>query len=115
MVNVNGVNEINRIIVSSTMGGTFNHAELNNRDLPNQHPIGAITGLQDLLDNLCTFTYEQSVVSNTWVIEHNLGRKPSVTVVDTADNVIYPAVQYINENSCVVTFNAATKGKAYLN
>ena len=62
-----------------------------------------------------TFVFEQGVVSDTWQITHNLNKKPSVTVVDTADNVIYPAVQYINENSCVVTFNAATKGKAYLN
>lgn len=62
-----------------------------------------------------TFVFEQGVVSVTWEIEHNLGKKPSVTVVDTADNVIYPAVQYIDDNNCVVTFNAATKGKAYLN
>lgn len=62
-----------------------------------------------------TFVFEQGVVSDTWQITHNLNKKPSVTVVDTADNVIYPAVQYINDNSCVVKFNAATKGKAYLN
>lgn len=62
-----------------------------------------------------TFVYEQAIASNSWTIEHYLGKKPSVTVVDSADNVIYPAVHYIDENSCVVTFNAATKGKAYLN
>lgn len=62
-----------------------------------------------------SFVFEQAIASDTWQITHNLNKKPSVTVVDTADNVIYPAVQYINDNSCVVTFNAATKGKAYLN
>jgi hypothetical protein len=62
-----------------------------------------------------TFVFEQGVVSATWQITHNLNKYPSVTVVDTADNVIHPAVKYIDDNSCVVTFNAATKGKAYLN
>lgn len=62
-----------------------------------------------------TFIYEQAIASDTWEITHNLGKKPSVTVVDSADNVFYPAVQYINENKLVVTMNGATTGKAYLN
>lgn len=32
--------------------GTFDHSELLYRDLPDQHPIHAITGLQDALDNI---------------------------------------------------------------
>ena len=32
-------------------GGTLDHNELENRDLPNQHPIGSITGLQGALDD----------------------------------------------------------------
>lgn len=32
--------------------GTFNHDELENRDLPNQHPISSITGLEDRLNDL---------------------------------------------------------------
>jgi len=62
-----------------------------------------------------TFVFEQAVSSDEWTITHNLGKHPSVTVVDTAENVIWPVVQYIDDNSCVVRFNAATKGKAYLN
>ena len=91
------------------------HQDLPGRDLPDQHPIEAITGLQDILGKLWTFTYEQGVASDTWVIEHNLGRKPSVVVVDSADNVFYPAVQYIDLNKVVITMNGATTGKAYLN
>ncbi len=37
-------------IVTSTMSG--NHPELRGRDLPNQHPMGAITGLEDALEGL---------------------------------------------------------------
>lgn len=61
------------------------------------------------------YVFEQAVASSTWEITHNLGKKPSVTVVDSADNVFYPAVQYIDLNTVVVTMNGATTGKAYLN
>lgn len=37
-------------IVTSTMSG--NHPELRGRDLPNQHPMSAITGLEDALNGL---------------------------------------------------------------
>lgn len=91
------------------------HDKLINRDLPDQHPISAITDLRDVLNKLWTFTFEQSTASSTWEITHNLGRNPSAVVVDSAGNVFYPAVQYINENQLVVTMNGATTGKVYLN
>lgn len=91
------------------------HNKLENRDLPDQHPIEAITDLRDILNRLWTFTFEQSIASNTWEITHNLGRNPSVVVVDSAGNVFYPAVQYVNENQLIVTMNGETTGKAYLN
>ena len=97
------------------VNSTARHDNLTNRDLPDQHPIAAITNLQEILNKLWTFTYEQGVASDTWTITHNLGRKPSVVVVDSADNVFYPAVQYIDLNTLVVTMNGATTGKAYLN
>ena len=37
-------------VVTRTSGGTFDHALLRNRDLDDQHPISAITGLQEALD-----------------------------------------------------------------
>ena len=44
----------NRLNPSGVPGGDSNsdHNELFNRDLPDQHPIHAITGLQDILDTL---------------------------------------------------------------
>lgn len=35
-------------------GGTMNHADLTNRDAAGQHPISAITGLQDEITELHT-------------------------------------------------------------
>lgn len=88
------------------------HNALFHRDLPDQHPISAITGLEQALN---TFVYEQGTASDTWVIVHNLNKYPSVTIVDSAGNVFTPAIQYDSKNQITVTMNGATTGKAYLN
>lgn len=62
-----------------------------------------------------TYIYHQDVASDTWTITHNLGAFPSVTVVDSGETVVVGSVQYINENSLVVTFSGAFSGTAYLN
>lgn len=61
------------------------------------------------------FAFEQATSSNIWIINHNLNKKPSVTVVDEYDRIVIPAVRYINDNTVELTFNFAFKGKAYLN
>ena len=43
--------DINISLASNSGGGTTNHNELLNRDLADQHPISAITGLQETLDS----------------------------------------------------------------
>ena len=62
-----------------------------------------------------TFVYEQSVASDTWIIEHNLDKNPSVSVIDSSGNEVIASVQYINKNTVIVTMRGAFKGKAYLN
>jgi len=91
------------------------HDRLINRELPDQHPISAITGLEEALQRADTFIFEQGIASDEWVIEHNLNKYPSVTVVDSADNTVIGYVTYDNENTITIKFNAAFKGKAYLN
>jgi hypothetical protein len=61
------------------------------------------------------FTFIQGVASATWIVNHNLDKKPSVTVVDTGDNEVWGCVQHIDENNLIITFSAAFTGKAYLN
>ena len=96
--------------------GTKDHSKLYNRELPSQHPISAITGLENALLNADkTFVFEQGVASNIWNITHNLNKYPSVTVVDSAGNEVIAEVTYTDLNRCVVTMTAAFKGKAYLN
>lgn len=62
-----------------------------------------------------TFVFEMGSAQTQWIIEHNLNKRPSVTVVDSADNVVTPAVQYLDDNHIKLEFNAAFKGTAYLN
>lgn len=62
------------------------------------------------------FYYEQSAPSKTWNITHNLGKKPVVTIVDSADTVIQPdEIKYYSRDSLVVKFLVEFAGKAYLN
>ena len=62
------------------------------------------------------YTHLQSVASDAWEIEHNLGKKPSITVVDSADTVIKPnEVIYNSNNKLTIYFLAKFAGKAYLN
>ena len=58
---------------------------------------------------------EIPVAASTWEINHNLGRFPSITTVDSAGSEITGAVTYNNENKITVVFNSATSGNAYLN
>lgn len=62
-----------------------------------------------------TFSFTQTVASKRWEIKHDLGKYPSVTIVDTGDNVVVGQVDYMDENNLVCIFNAAFSGKAYLN
>ena len=62
-----------------------------------------------------TYTHNQNQASATWVIPHNLGRHPSVVVIDSAGSLIIPDVQYDSANQVTVRFSAAFGGKAYLN
>lgn len=62
-----------------------------------------------------TYTHNQASASATWVITHNLGRHPSVVVIDSAGSAIISDVQYDSEYQVTVRFSAAFSGKAYLN
>jgi len=61
------------------------------------------------------YVHNQIVPSKTWVITHNLGKYPSVTIVDSANNVVIGEVKYDSLNQCTVTFTSEFSGKAYLN
>jgi hypothetical protein len=62
------------------------------------------------------FVFEQEIPSNLWHITHNLDKRPSVTVVDSAGNMQMPdEVTYESNNAITVKFLGAFAGKAFLN
>ena len=62
------------------------------------------------------FTFEQGIASDTWIIQHNLNKRPSVFVVDSANCVQIPdEIVYDSDNQVTVQFISAFAGKAYLN
>ena len=62
-----------------------------------------------------TFIFTQGVAATTWDITHNLGKFPSVSVVNNNDIVINGEVTYIDNNNVQLNFSAGFSGKAYLN
>ena len=62
-----------------------------------------------------TFVFTQGVAATTWNIQHNLGKFPSITVIDTGDTVVAGEYTYIDNNNVTLTFSAGFAGKAYLN
>ena len=123
---------------SIEVGGITEHNKLSNRDLPDQHPISAITGLREALDNVVnnieggsnieverqgdravinstTFIFEQGIASDVWVITHNLNKAPSITLVDSSGVEFQARKVYNSLNQVTIYLNGATTGKAYLN
>ena len=62
------------------------------------------------------YIHDQGSPASVWNIQHNLGKKPSVTVVSSTDAVVYGIVEYIDNNNVKLTFESgAFSGKAYFN
>lgn len=153
----------------------YDHNVLLNRDLPDQHPIDAITGLRQVVEKIPqieqevagkqdqlnaqqleavnsgitsadvaqigtsvqsisvenglgvertgqdvtisnpSFVFEQAIPSDTWVINHNLGKRPSITLVDSSGREFETEREYVNDNQVIVRLLSATTGFAYLN
>ena len=59
--------------------------------------------------------FTQGVPATTWNIQHNLGKFPSVSVINNNNIVINGEVTYIDNNNVQLNFSAGFTGKAYLN
>lgn len=62
-----------------------------------------------------TFVFTQGIPATTWNIQHNLGKFPSVSVINNNNVVINGEVTYIDNNNVQLNFSAGFSGKAYLN
>lgn len=59
--------------------------------------------------------HTQDVPSAQWTITHNLGKFPSVTIVDSTNSEVIGEVSFTSNNQVVLSFSGAFSGKAYLN
>jgi hypothetical protein len=62
-----------------------------------------------------TFVFTQDTPANPWIIEHDLDKFPSVTMVLSTGQVGMADIVYIDENNLTITFSGDESGKAYLN
>lgn len=62
-----------------------------------------------------TYIHTHMTAEAEWTIVHNLGKFPSVTVVDSAGSAVVGDVDYINKDTVKLTFSGAFSGYAYLN
>ncbi len=60
-------------------------------------------------------THVQASAADVWAVAHNLGKRPCVTVVDSAGDPVEGVVGYVDANNLTITFSAAFSGEAYLN
>lgn len=61
------------------------------------------------------FVHDQGTPATEWNIEHNLGKKPSVVVYDSAGTEVIGDIKYIDDDNVRISFSAAFSGKATLN
>lgn len=61
------------------------------------------------------FIFDQLVSSSEWMIQHNLEKYPSVTILDSAGTNVIGDVVYIDNNNLKIIFSSKMSGKAYLN
>lgn len=65
------------VVVQSGEGGTTRHSRLTERELPDQHPMSAITGLEDALKNAGTsFTTDETLTLEDGVLRVNTAHEP---------------------------------------
>lgn len=101
--------------------GVVNATSTNYNDLANKPKINGVELVgnktnQDLsIVNDKNYTHTQAVASTVWEVNHGLDKCPSVTVVDSAGNVVIGDVVYIDKNNVRITFVSAFSGKAYFN
>jgi hypothetical protein len=106
-----------KIVSFGLVGGVYtldllNYGGNGNLVLDKHYDFAAFTLSEDT-DK--TFIFTQIVPSLVWSVQHNLGKFPSVSVVDTGNTTVISQIDYIDNNNLTITNSAQFAGKAYLN
>lgn len=82
--------------------------------VPVTSTVTAITQGPQGPSGAAAFVYQQTAPATTWTINHNLGYKPSVELLDSGSQEIDGDVSHPSDNQTVVTLNPASAGLARL-
>ena len=96
-------------ILNYSLDDYFNRADCKPDLLP------ALRAFGEPLRAVCLFRSEQAQAAKVWTITHGLGKRPSVTVVDSAGTAVIGEIEYLDDNTVRLTFCAAFSGTAYCN
>ena len=58
------------------------------------------------------YIHQQSVLSPSWMVQHNLGKHPEITCEDGAGSVIVGSILYLDNNSALIGFAYSITGRA---
>lgn len=61
------------------------------------------------------FIFSQNTPASIWTVIHPLNKKPSVTVQDSAGTIVEGDINYVDNTSLTITFNAPFSGIVILN
>lgn len=56
------------------------------------------------------FEYSQNSASNTWIVNHNLGVKPTATIFSPGGVVVWPEIVHTSNNQFIVYFASPYAG-----
>lgn len=117
-----GENGIAEVQIEDIIGLPEAFAEKAN--IVHTHAVDDVTGLREELDTISAalvnvsdpsaFKWITPTVSQTWLINHNLGRFPNVLTVDDAGHQFFGSVVYNDLNNITVSFAYPVTGTAYL-
>lgn len=62
-----------------------------------------------------SYTHIQNSASTMWEVNHDLGKRPSVSCVDSGGTEFDGEVHYVDDNNLTVLLSYPTSGKVYCN
>lgn len=61
-----------------------------------------------------SYVHTQSIPADSWIIPHNMGRIPSIVVLDSTGDEVEGSYTHPDLNTAVLSFSASFGGKAYI-
>lgn len=79
---------------------------------PQTITVGLVDGSTQTFE--VAYHHTQSLSSNTWEVEHNLGFYPNITTMDSAGTLVEGELQHLSKYRLRVTYSAPISGQAFL-